>query len=388
MTVHHYRHMLDDRKRLTLFREAVLETVRPGSVGAEIGSGLGTFGFFALEAGARTIYGIESDPIIEVAKAVSKDNGLDDRSVFLSGNADEVNLPERVDFLIAEDFHPLFLGPYLESLVINPRERFLKPGGHILPVSVEVFCAPVSVPRLYQSIAATSNRAGRFCGIDFSYLGELNLNNLHPCTVQPNHLLSDPLQLFTRRLLKLRREDLDLDKKVIFRLRKGKTLHGLAAWFDARLSKSVHISNGPSRPGSAWGQSFLPLPSPVEVRRGDILEVRIRTGRWGAETIWGWDVRVFEAKAGRRTRKPKAEFSQSTFKGLPLSKERLQKRSSRFVPHLTREGKAARFLLERVDGVKSLQELGAELERKFPELCKGSTSGFHKVLDIIGHHLE
>lgn len=388
MTIHHYRQMLDDRKRLALFREAVLETVRPGSVVAEIGSGVGTFGFFALEAGARKIYGIDSDPIIEVAKAVSKDNGLDDRSVFLSGGSDEINLPEKVDFLIAEDFHPLFLGPYLESLVINPRERFLKPGGRMLPISVEVFCAPVSVPRLYQSIAAVSKRPGRFCGIDFSSLGELNLNNLHPCTVRPKHLLSDPARLFTRRLLKLRREDLDVEKRMTFRLRKGETLHGLAAWFDARLSKSVHISNGPSRPNSAWGQSFLPLPSPVRVRRGDMVEVRIRTGRWGADTIWGWDVRVFEEKAGRRPRKPKAEFSQSTFKGLPLSKERLLKRSSQFIPNLTQEGMAARFLLEHVDGVTSLQELGAELERKFPEICKGSTSGFQKVLDIVGHHLE
>jgi SAM-dependent methyltransferase len=388
MSVHHYRQMLDDRKRLALFREAILEAVRPGSAVAEIGTGLGTFAFFALEAGARKIYGIDSDPIIEVAKTVSKDNGLDNRSVFLSGDADKIDLPEKVDFLITEDFHPLFLGPYLESLVIKPRERFLKPGGRMMPISVEVFCAPVTAPRLYQSIAATSNRPDRFCGIDFSFLGELNLNNLHPCTVRPKHLLSDPLPLFTRRLLKLRREDLDLDKKVTFRLRRAETMHGLAAWFDAHLSKHVLISNGPSRPGSAWGQSFLPFRSPVKVRKGDILEVKIRTGRWGSEAIWGWDVRVFETKAGRRARKPKVEFSQSTFKGLPFSKERLQKRSSQFAPNLTQEGKAARFLLERVDGVKSLQELGEELDRKFPGICEGSTSGFQKVLDIVGPHLE
>jgi hypothetical protein len=82
------------------------------------------------------------------------------------------------------------------------------------------------------------------------------------------------------------------------------------------------------------------------------------------------------------------EISQSTFKGLPFSKEGLQKRSSQFVPNLTQEGKVARFLLEHVDGVKSLQELGAELDRKFPGICEGSTSGFQRVLDLVGPHLE
>ncbi len=388
MSVHHYRRMLDDRTRLALFREAIFETVRPGNVVAEIGTGLGTFGFFALEAGAEKVYGIDSDPIVEVAKAVSKDNGFTDRSVFLHGDAEKIDLPEKVDLLVTEDFHPLFLGPYLEGLIINPRERFLKSGGRVMPISVEVFCAPVAAPRLYQSIATTTGRPDRFCGLDFSSLEELNLNNLHPCHISPKNLLANPLRLLTRRLLRLRREDLGVEKTLTFQVGRAGTLHGLAGWFDARLSRHVQISNGPSRPGSAWGQSFLPLRSPVMVRKGDILEVKIRTGRWGSELIWSWDVRVFEPKAGRRTRNPKAEFHQSTFKGFSYSKNEFHKRSSGFVPKLGLEGRAAQFLLNQVDGIKSLEELGEELRQKFPELREGPQPEFHRVLDIVGRHLE
>ena len=137
MGIRFYREMLNDKRRVTAFREALLETVRPGETIVEVGSGVGTYGFFALQAGARKVYGIDYDAVTEVAKAISKVNGFEDRTVFIKDVSGKVKLPERADLLVTEDFNPLVLGPYLESLVIDPRERFLKPAGRVMPISLE-----------------------------------------------------------------------------------------------------------------------------------------------------------------------------------------------------------------------------------------------------------
>jgi hypothetical protein len=272
--------------------------------------------------------------------------------------------------------------------VIGPRERFLKPGGRIMPVSLDVHLAPVNAPKLYHSIEVTPKKPSRRLGIDFSPLGELTVNNLYTCNLKAENLLGKPAKLLTCQFLSLRREDLTLDKTIRLDVNRGGAIHGLAGWFDARLSRTIRVSNGPDQPPSAWGQTFIPFRIPAKVVRGDRLEVRIRSSRWGQDSIWGWDVRIFAGSGNRRARKPKAEFHQSTFQGFPFSKERFEKRNPEFVPRLTPEGEAARFLLERVDGHRSLQKLGEELCKSFPGLCKDSEQGFRKVLDIVGDRLK
>lgn len=388
MGIQYYRDLLGDKRRLGLFRAAIFETVRPGDRVADVGTGLGTFGFFALQAGAGKVYGIDPDPVIEVAKAISRANGFEDRAVFLKGYAKDIVLPERMDLLITEDFDPLFLGPYLGALVIDSRERLLKHGGRLMPISVDVLCAPVHAPRAHRSIDLPDGRRGRLLGIDFAPLRDLSVNNLHSCALRPENLLADPGLLSSHRLASLRREDFSLDQTLTFRLSGEGVIHGLAGWFDAQLSKGVRISNGPSAPGSSWGQNFLPLQTPVQVKKGEVLELRVRTAPWGRKLIWAWEARFFGKRAGGRARAPRAEFNHSTFRGFPFSKDRYQKRTPQFAPGLSRTGKAVRFVLERADGRRSLEALGEDLCREFPDLCRNSQEGFRKVLDLTQGYLE
>ncbi|MDP6620065.1 MAG: 50S ribosomal protein L11 methyltransferase [Nitrospinota bacterium] len=383
-----YREMLGDERRVTAFREALFEAVRPGETVVEVGSGVGTYGFFALQAGARKVYGIDRDPVTEVAKGVARANGFEDRAVFIKEVSDKVTLPERADLLVTEDFHPLVLGPYLESLVIDARERFLKPAGRIMPISLEVLLAPMTAPTLYRSIEATPSRPGRRFGIDFSPLGELAVNKLHSCNLKARNVLAEPESLFSFRLAALRKEDLALDRTLAFRMQSDGTLHGLSGWFDARLSKRVRVSTGPFEPITTWGRSFIPLQSPVRVRKGDTLEVRMRSNRWGSKTLWAWDTKPFSGSGVRRARSPRAAFSQSTFKGFPFLRETFEKRSPRHAPKLTREGEAARYVLQRMDGRRSLEQIGRELCQKYPEVCDDPETAFQKVLDLTGDLLE
>ena len=384
MGIRFYREMLNDKRRVTAFREALLETVRPGETIVEVGSGVGTYGFFALQAGARKVYGIDYDAVTEVAKAISKVNGFEDRTVFIKDVSGKVKLPERADLLVTEDFNPLVLGPYLESLVIDPRERFLKPAGRVMPISLEVFLAPMTAPALHRSIEVAPSRSGRRFGIDFSPLGELAVNQIHSCNLRARNVLAEPKSLFSLPLAALRKEDITLDRTLTFRMPAGGTLHGLSGWFDAQLSKRVRISNGPFEPTTTWGRSFIPIQSPVQVRKGDTLEVRIRSNRWGSKALWAWDTRLFGRSGGRRGRSPRAKFSQSTFKGFPFSREAFERRSPQFVPKLTREAEATRYVLQRMNGRRSLEQIGRELCQEYPEVCSDPKTAFRKVLDLTG----
>ena len=75
--------MLADNIRVEAYRRAIFKTVRKGDRVVDIGTGTGILAFFALQAGARRVYAIETGPIIEVAKKTARDNGFSDRIDFI-----------------------------------------------------------------------------------------------------------------------------------------------------------------------------------------------------------------------------------------------------------------------------------------------------------------
>ena len=67
-TMQYYRDLLKQSERIEVFREAIAAVVLPGDSLIEIGSGLGTFAFFAADAGAANVWAVDGDPIIHVAR--------------------------------------------------------------------------------------------------------------------------------------------------------------------------------------------------------------------------------------------------------------------------------------------------------------------------------
>ena len=97
-----HRQYLSDEARISAFRRAIEEIVNPGEVVLDLGSGTGILGLLACRAGAGRVYAIEESGMIGLAREVCQANGFQDRVVFIKGLSTRVELPEKVDVVVAD----------------------------------------------------------------------------------------------------------------------------------------------------------------------------------------------------------------------------------------------------------------------------------------------
>ncbi len=258
LALHH--ELLADRPRLRAVRRALRETVRPGDVVVDLGAGTGILGFLALRAGAARVYAIERGPILRVARAIARENKMEDRVRFVRADARRARLPEKADLVVSDFVGPLGVDAETARLVADAR-RFLRPGGRFVPVRSEVWLAPVSAPALWRRHV----RAGAGFGVRLAAFEGLAANRPGSFAGAPRGLAA-PL----RRALAF---DFGRDgaafprgARLRFRVRGG-TIHGLAVVSRVRLSRSVARWR--------WKPVFLPLARPLETRKGGTVEAEV-----------------------------------------------------------------------------------------------------------------
>ena len=184
---HAHGRMIADRIRLGAYRRALEEVVTPGAVVVDIGTGTGILAVLACQFGARKVYAIENDEIIELARRIAKDNGCHDRIEFIRDLSTRVELPEKADVVVA-DIHgalPLYCG-CMEALV-DARKRFLKPGGAMIPRTEHIWIAVADLPEKNYADAVeiwsdgrwgVDLSAGRRFGTDWDFTADLTLPQL------------------------------------------------------------------------------------------------------------------------------------------------------------------------------------------------------------------
>jgi type I protein arginine methyltransferase len=90
-----YGQMIADRVRMDAYAQALRSAIRPESVVLEIGAGPGVLSVLACQLGARRVFAIESQSIIQVAREVAATNKCADRIEFFEAMSTEVELPVR-----------------------------------------------------------------------------------------------------------------------------------------------------------------------------------------------------------------------------------------------------------------------------------------------------
>jgi protein arginine N-methyltransferase 1 len=284
MSIEFHRRMLADRVRHEAFRAALAAAIRPGaSTVADIGAGTGVLAFFARELGAREVWLYEPGAALGLAEAIAARNGIDGLT-FVPARSLDVENPPRVDVVVAE-----VLGnfAYEEDVLetLRDAQRFLAPGGTLIPQSIAQWAAPVTTDRFEREL---SSWRGVGHGLDFADAEYMTRNNMYVYAIEPGDLLPGAAAQWDSLTF---RGDIDSRRSgtVSWRLDAAATVYGFALWWDCTLSPGVVLSTSPLAPRTHWEQIYLPLLEPLAGGPGDDLELSVSSETGGGDS--GIDVR-------------------------------------------------------------------------------------------------
>lgn len=336
--------MVFDTVRNKAYEEALASVVSPKSVVMDLGAGLGIHGFTAARLGAARVYSVESQDVIVLAERIASAHDWGGKLRFIRGRIEEVELPEPVDIIISVFTGNFLLEEDLLPSLFYARDRYLKPGGALIPSRAVMVAAPVSAPELYQQEIARWDEP--YMGIDFSPARKYAANSV----VYDSDGLSKSKCLAAPRIINEMDfgacRDHSCQAEAKYTVTEPGTCHGWAGWFDMLLGEKW-LSTDPRQPRTHWNAVFLPLDPPIELRAGEEAVFKLARPAYGE---WSWWVQAGE----------KSQAHSSTFSA-PISRESLMKYSLHHRPRLSPRGRAMLDLLSRIDGETTLEEMTALL---------------------------
>lgn len=286
--------MLQDTVRCEAFRAALAEVVTPGCAVLDIGAGTGILSMFAAQAGARVVYAVERTGVTALAQEIIADNGFADRIRVIQQDIQDVTLPEKVDVIVSEWLGGYAVEENLLPIVVQARDRWLKPGGTLVPGIVTSWLAPVYDPQVQQDLDFW-----RSYPYGFEYkAAERAACRDYRCGC--NHVKTGNLVAPGQEMWLVDSIDFPYGKSLEpfvchleFVAERACPCNALAAWFRADLGKTLVLDTGPSEPDTHWGRTVFPIDRTLDVTPGTriVVDFEMIPQRIGV-SLAKWDVTV------------------------------------------------------------------------------------------------
>jgi protein arginine N-methyltransferase 1 len=278
-----HQKMIADKIRIESYRKAIMETVKPGDIVLDLGTGLGILAFFACQAGAQKVYAIEQSRIISVANQICWANGFQDKVTFIKDHSTKVKLPEKVDVIVTEILGTFALDENILPSIIDARDRFLKSNGILIPSEFELFLSAIESKAHYNVVEFWDLP---LYGISFKPARAEIAKIPHAIRIKESECLSDAVSL--KRFDLRTTNEISLDETIPFSIKKTGMLHGWGGWFEVQLAPNISISTSPAVPETHWKNIFFPSIVPMRVNAGDVINLHICAVKREDHTAWWW----------------------------------------------------------------------------------------------------
>jgi type I protein arginine methyltransferase len=370
--IYEFGRMIGDRVRTEAYARALEQTVKPGSIVLDIGTGSGIMAFLACKFGASRVYAVDTNDVIEAAREMAAANGYAHRIEFIQEMSTKINLPERADVMICDIHGELPL--YGESLatIIDARRRLLVPGAALIPRRETLWAAVVEAPKVYYKYVSPWQENG--FGFDMQAAHRMALNIRTESQVTPEQLLVVPQCWANLDYAVL--ESPDVEGAITWEVIRPGIAHGLAVWFACDLAPGVGFSNAPGLPELNFHRAYFPWLEPVVLESGDRVSVSLKADLVAGEYLWRWNTVILSKSNPSLV---KAEFEQSDFLGKPVSPRRFRKLAGDYLPTLNEDGCIDRFILNSMNGKISLGELTRRVAERFPQSFKGGQEALTRI---------
>ena len=273
--------MLNDNIRMQCYKKAIQETVQPGDIVVDLGTGTGVLSRWALEAGASQVYGIDMDKEV-LAKATQSisEAGFGDQFTPINLLSYNVNLESKADVLISEIMGNILDNEDFQPILEDAIRRLLKPDARKIPLRASSYIVPVACRKAHSAVCS-----GQVSTMSSHYNLERMLIDkgiTDPCNLYYDTIIPRSTYLSLPQCIREYSGSWNqspvYERELTFKVSNAGEFTGFKSYFVAQLSQQTVLDISSCdieqrQTSDSWKHAYLPLATPVLVQPGDLINL-------------------------------------------------------------------------------------------------------------------
>jgi protein arginine N-methyltransferase 1 len=309
---------------------------------------------------------------------MARANGFEDRITIVQGLSTDYNPEKQADAIISDIRGALPLFEHHIATVVDARERLLRTGGTLIPISDTIYGDLVRAEDYDQFVEQPWKTNSFVLDLSAGHRFAANLSRKAHLTPEVFASAVEVIVMLNYQTI----TDPNLKAKTAFRPDKEGTPNGLLIWFAMTTAPGISVSNAPGQPELVYGQTFLPFETPHLVGPEDRIEITLSAKLINSSYEWSWFSDIFVGT----DEKPTVRTRQSGFKAHVLSPVRLAGKSNAHVPERSARHEMDGFILSQIDGKKPLQDIADSVIVRLGDQVETPQKALDLVATLIGRY--